>query len=467
MRVVIDSSINIENYNGSVEQWCKDNLILDNPMYLTLKRLGKDDTIKRKRIPETIKNYVRKGNTIQIPFGCLYGIWNLIKNEEIKLDFNNNRDISIKNVKTPIELFDYQEKAVSAMVEAKGGVLVSPCGSGKSYMGIEIIHRLGKRFLWLTHTSDLLNQVYKDFKNLYPNIDIGLITDGKVDIGKDGCIATVQTLTNIDPKIYANEFDVVMADECAHVSGTYTQIKMFSKILNNIPARYKYGLTATPDRSDSLINTMYMFLGMSKKGEFEGTYKVDKSEIKTMIATHIKYDLFTKVDMNSPIYGTDGMFVYEELTPFLISNEKRNKIIIDNIIKCDKEGRKQIVLTNRKEHIKKIYDYLQEQNIKCTFVVGETKKKERDKILSSQTDEWNVLIATYSLLKEGINIKALDTLHLTVPQKDKALIVQCAGRIERFLAGKKQPLIYDYVDVTIPYCENAFKKRKSYIKNRY
>ena len=50
-----------------------------------------------------------------------------------------------------IELYDYQKEAVAAMIRAKGGVLVSPCGSGKTFMGIEILRQLERKFLWLTH----------------------------------------------------------------------------------------------------------------------------------------------------------------------------------------------------------------------------------------------------------------------------------------------------------------------------
>lgn len=611
MRVIIGSLIKIENYNGSVEEWCKKNLILDNPLYVTLSRLGKEDTIRRKHVPETIKNYVRRGSALELPFGCLYGIWSLIKDCEIILKTNNNKDISIKNKPCPVELYDYQEPAIDYMVKAKGGVLVSPCGSGKTFMGIEIIRRIGKKFLWLTHTADLLRQTYGEFKSLYPNIDIGLITEGKLEFGRDGCIATVQTLSKIDPMKYREEFDVVVVDECfpagtlistedgykkiedlkigdlvysyneknelelqkvnylfkkeaknlckinlankenivctrnhpiytkrgyikaeevnendfvlrmvrkifewirvenleiqephgengianlcpdgyvynieveknnnyfannylvhncAHCVGSPDVTKMFSKIMDNIPARYKYGLTATPSRSDTMIETMYALIGMSKKGEFEPTYKISKEEVKTIIAEHRMVPLNTYIDPNAYVYDIDGTIIFNELINYLSFDEKRNKIILDNIEKCAKEGRKQVVLALRKEHIKLLYDELIARGLNATYVVGETSKKLREERLKTKTDEWDIIIATYSLFKEGINIKKLDTLHLTVPQKAKDVIVQSAGRIERYVENKKQPIIFDYVDQTVNYCVKAYNSRKSSIKRRY
>ena len=467
MRIIIDSVIRVESYTQDILWWCENNLILDNPTYITLKRLGKDETIKRTHCPEKIKNYVKKGDCLEIPFGCLYGIWSLIKNCEIVTNFNNHNNISITNLKCPLELYDYQEPAVDYMVKAKGGILVSPCGSGKTTMGIEIIHRLGKRFLWLCHTKDLLRQAYSDFKNLYPKIDIGLTTDGKVEFGKDGTISTIQTLSKIDVEIYKNEFDLVIVDECVHAVSTPTDMKRFGAVLNNIKARYKFGLTATPSRSDSLIDSMYSLLGLSKEGNFEATYKIDKNQVKTMVAEHVMIPLPTKISYEDDVYDIDGTIKYMSLIDFLSNNDKRDEMILDNIELCSKQGRKQVVLCLRVEHVKKLCYALKERGINAVMVSGQTKSKSRENILLLETGSWDVLVATYALLKEGINIKSLDTLHLTVPQKDKALIVQCVGRVERYLEGKKQPIVYDYVDENIPYCVKTYNLRKRAIKRRY
>ena len=100
------------------------------------------------------------------------------------------------------------------------------------------------------------------------------------------------------------------------------------------------------------------------------------------------------------------------------------------------------------------------------MVVGKVTNKKRKEILEN-SDSWDILVATYSLLKEGVSIKELDTLHFTTPQKNKSLIVQCAGRIERYMENKKQPLVFDYVDNSVPYCVGAYRVRKRNLKNRF
>lgn len=469
MQTILSNDITIINPNQEICDWCEQNLILENPEYNQMKRLGKDDLIKWKHIPEYIYVYSYRNHAIKLPFGCLNGIWNIIKNYPYECKFNNAGEISFKNDKVNIDgFYDYQEEAINFMVNtAKGGVLVAGCGAGKTYCGMEIIKRIGKKALWLCHTGDLLRQAKTDLLKLYPNAKIELTTAGKLNIGEDITISTVQTISKIDPIQYRDEFDVVICDECAHVAGTPTQLKMFSKVLSSIPARYKFGLTATPTRADGLVNSMYAYIGMSCEGKFKPVFTIDKSKLKTLTAQHVRIDVESGLEGDEMyrIYDTSGMLNYNALIDELCTNSKRNQIILDNVKKCKDEGRKQVVLSLRVEHCKYLVEQLQKMGVNAVLCVGNTSAKTRSAILNQQTN-WDVIVSTYSLLKEGVSVNSLDTLHLTGPAKEKGLIIQCAGRIERFVENKLQPLVFDYVDIDIPYCENAYKKRRTALRTR-
>lgn len=468
MQVEISKDIKIFEPTQDVLNWIDNNLIINNPIYQQMKILGKEDTIKWKHIPEKLNLYSKRYGTYVIPFGCLKALWVLLKQGDVKINFNNAGDISFKNDVSTINYYDYQERAIQYMVNAKGGVLVSPAGSGKTYMGIEIIKRIGKKALWICHTGDLLRQAKRDLLALYPSAKIGITTNGKLEIGEDITISTVQTLVNIEPKLYQDAFDVVMVDESVHCVSSPTQMKMFGEVVSSINARYKYGLTATPSRSDGMIKAMYVYLGSNDKGLFDATYKIDRSEVKTIEAIHQKYELVSSFpqEMMYEIYDTSGMLVYNKLIEYLSTNQERTNKICDNIKLCDMEGRKQVVLCSRVEHCEEIVKQLQAMGLKALLCVGKISPKKREEILKQEV-EWDIIVATYSLLKEGVSVKDLDTLHLVTPMKDRATIVQCAGRIERFKENKKQPIIYDYVDIEIPYCEKVYNERRRALKKRF
>lgn len=444
--------------------WAQDNLTLTNPVWATMMRLGKEDTIARKHIPENIKLYIESGSDLALPFGVLNAIWPMIKDSEFSLNFNDNGQVIDQNMKISMPLFDYQEEAVLRMIAARGGILEGACGCGKTQIGIEIAKRLGRNTLWLCHTTDLLNQTVARIHSLYPKISVGTITDGNVKMVNDGItVSTVQTLVNVDSDIYRKKFDVVIVDECHHCVSDPTNLKMFGKVVEKIPARYKYGLSATLTRSDTLINAMYAILGCNLQGEFRPIFKIAKDKTNTLIAQH------TRVDLDTPFsYETldeSGMLDYAALVNYLGSNEKRNLDIVQNVAKAAQIHKKQLVLCLRIDQCETIHKMLLQKGIKSVLLVGKVTDKRRKEILNGITD-WEVIVATVALAKEGLDVPELSCLHWGMVISDKVATIQSAGRIERVFEGKPDPVIYDYVDVNYPYCLGKYKKRAGFLKRR-
>lgn len=472
---IISNKIYVKNACAKLYWWCKDNLVIDNPLYLQMLRLGKEDTIRYKNISPKMSLYVEKGFDLIIPFGCLYLVWDLIeKNGTYETRFNDNGTVMPRGLQPTYPMRDYQEKAVQAMIKAKGGVLIGSCGSGKTNCGIEIMYRLGKKSLWLTHTTDLLNQTIARIRSLYPDLKIGTITDGKVNIGEHITVSTVQTMATLDTDIYKNDFDVIIADECHKTAGSPTLRKQFIKVFDNVPARYKYGLTASKERNDSLTPSMYATIGSNlKKKELCPVYEISKKETNTLTSKHVKVELNTKMKIETefgekiyPFLNSDGTFDYSKLTDFLANNEERNNTIVEKIVEYDKENRKQLVLCNRTEQCKVLVNKLVEKGIKAVLLTGKVTDKKRKEILNREID-WDVIVATTSLAKEGLDITELSVLHLTSIVSNKSDTVQAAGRIERVCENKPEPHFVDYVDINLPYCVNRWKKRHGWLNKRF
>lgn len=463
MKTTISDKIYIENASEEMYQYCRENLVIPNPLYETLFRLNKMDQIVRCHVPEKMSLYADNGFKLILPSGCLRAIWNLINKGEIEVKFNKENFISCKdNISQP--LFDYQEEAVNKLLEAKSGILIGGCGSGKTNVGIELAKRIGFNCLWLCHTKDLLKQTVKRIKSLFPHMNVGTITEGKVDMVSDGItVSTIQTLVNVDNDIYVNNFGTVIVDEAHHVNGSPTLMKYFVRVINKIPARYKFGLTATDRRNDSLTKSMYAYIGCNLKGEYEPVWRIDRNDVKTLTARHEKIELDTPFDFS--MLNDDGTFNFSNMVDYIAKNNHRNKVICEKVMEMKKEGRKQLILCSRIEQCELLHKMLTDLGVKSELLIGKVSSKKRESVLN-QTTDWDVIVATVSLAKEGLDIVDLDTLHLVSCIGNKSDTVQSVGRIERFKENKKEPIVFDYVDTKISYLVSKYKKRAGWLRRR-
>lgn len=445
MKLCIKNNIEIENPSYQLIKYCENNLVVDNPNYIIANRLGHYVG----RMEKQLKLYVRNGDKIILPFGCLSSIWAYCKGAQYE---NKIHTFYGSNMQGNINLYDYQEKALKSLINGKNGVLEAPCGSGKTQIGLQLIKSIGGKALWLTHTKKLLSQSLERAKAYFTG-DFGTITDGKVNIGKDITFATVQTMRALDTSVYANEFDIVIIDECHHCVGTPTKVMQFYQVISNINARYKYGLSATLTRSDNLTKCIYFLIGRK-------LHTITEREVGSKIikAKHIKVEWSKKYNIEDYCLP-DGMIDFASLTALLSDDEERNEYIISKVIEQYRKGKKQMILCSRINQIDTLARILskEDKDIKVSVITGKVKAKERE----YDTD---VIIATFALAKEGLDIPSLDCVHFASPQKDKAIVKQSAGRVERNIEGKEQPLIFDYVDTDIDYCLRAYKIRERILK---
>lgn len=435
MLTEIGSTIKITDPSQEIMDWCKSNLVLVNPDYQKKVRmhLWVGDT------PKQLFLYSMNGNDLILPFGCLRSIlpllegdWKKLYRKPVKVDFGGK-----------VPLYEYQEEAVAAMLINHYGILRSPAGSGKTQMGIALAAALGVKTLWLTHTKDLLTQS-KARAAQYINSDLlGTITEGKVDIGQSMTFATIQTMCKVDLEQYRDEWDCIIVDECHRVSGTPTAVTQFSKVLNSLRARHKYGLSATVHRADGLIKATYAMIG-------EVVWTVPDEAVKNRVMTVHVHPKGTGVGMSASFLNSDGTVNYARLITYLTELEIRNKLIMADLL--ENRNHFNLVLSERVGHLKELYSMLPPALKAQAAVIdgsmtSKVKKAEREQAIEDmRTGRKRYLFATYALAKEGLDIPRLDRLFLTTPQKDYAVIVQSVGRVARTFKDKQQPIVYDYVD---------------------
>lgn len=437
----VDSRLHIKNYTKSMFEWAKEKLIFDNPKFIKTEALGKWTG----NIQRYIYMYEIRDNWLILPFGCFKDFYLKFKNDLslVKSLIAPTRDV---NYESNIKLYPYQELAVNRLLSAKNGILVSPCGSGKTICGLELIARLGFKTLWIAHTNDLVQQAMDRAKANF-GLDYskyGTISAGKVKIG-DITFATAQTLCNLDLPLYKDEFDVIVIDECHHIYKGDNSLAMYYKILNNLTARYRFGLTATPKRADGLERCMTALLGNIE-------HTIPKEEVKkfTCPVRVEKRETGYKPDLDVILAG-DGTIVYSDLIKDLTSDRKRNEKIAEDIkalINSDETARI-LVLSDRVEHLSTLREILSEYKVRQLMALSNSKKarEERRQVLKDLNDgNINVVLATYALAKEGLDVPNLNYVVFASPQKDETTVTQSAGRVGRKAEGKEYGTVIDYVD---------------------
>lgn len=429
----------ITGYNPNLEKWCRENLVLDNPEYYKKECMGKWTG----NTPKTIALYEKAGDELWLPFGCLLDIWRLYGREV-------SWDVNISPIRpffygSNINLYSYQEKAVEAALKAKNGVLVMPCGSGKTQCGLEIISRVGGRALWLTHTQELLHQSKDRATCVFDDVGCGTITAGRVDLGLGITFATIQTLAKVDLSEYENYWDVIIVDECQHCAGSPTKVTQFYKVVSKLSARYKIGLTATPKRADGLERSIFALLGSViheiKRKEVEAT--TCKVKVKRIETGYMP-------DYDCILMG-DGTIDYNKLIDHLTHDQDRFEVVMDTLMSLPR-SKPVMVLGNRVEYLQNLcreYKKRQIGDAICLSGMKSTKKEKeaRKKALNALNDgELDCIFATYQLAKEGLDVPQLRYVVLATPEKDETTVIQSVGRVGRKAEDKDFGYAIDFVD---------------------
>ena len=345
VRVKVSNHVKITNPTPEVITWCQNNLKLPNPDYAKKVRMG----FWVGNTPKELYLYQMHGWELVIPYGCLKAIAHLLTNAVVESDFKPSVSVDYGD---PIPLYPYQEKAVEQAKKGLYGILQSKAGSGKTQMGIALVRQFGKRALWLTHTKDLLTQSKERAERYMDKSLIGTITEGKVNIGSGVTFATVQTMSKLDLSLYKDFWDVIIVDECHRVCGSPTQLSMFSKVLNSLSARHKYGLSATVHRADGMIKATFALLG-------DIVYTVpDEAVADKVMQVGIK-PIATGVGISRDCLNTDGTLNYAKLINYLCSNVERNHLIANCIVAdLDKPS---LILSDRLEHLENLMNTLPRQ----------------------------------------------------------------------------------------------------------
>jgi superfamily II DNA or RNA helicase len=413
------------------------------------------------RIPRIINRAEEHPHHIGLPRGCIDDLSGLLSSYRVDLSVDDKRtegselDLSFQGELTPT-----QEEVVHTMIQNDLGVFVAPPGSGKTVVGANLVARRKRNTLVLVHRTQLLEQWKSQlaiFLDLKPN-QVGQIGGGKRKPNGSLDVATFQSLVReegVDDRI--STYGHVIVDECHHVPSV-----SFERVLREVKARYVIGLTATPRRRDGHHPILQFELGAVR-------YTINaKSQAAARPFDHKLVIRETAFRLSGDQADTSIQEIYRQL----IADEKRNRLILDDVIQALEQGRSPILLTKRRDHLEYFAERLGAHTTNLIILRGGMKIRDRRAAIAQlstipDTAE-RLVLATGQFIGEGFDDARLDTLFLAMPVSWRGTLVQYAGRLHRAHKAKTDVRMIDYVDRNVPMLANMFEKRmKGYLAMGY
>jgi superfamily II DNA or RNA helicase len=353
------------------------------------------------------------------------------------------------NIQFKGELRPEQEEPVLQMVNAckdekkSGGLLNIFCGGGKTTMSLYILLKLGLKALIVVHKDFLLEQWKERIEQFIPEARIGCIKAKVCETkDKDIVLASLQSLSmkEYDKEVFQG-FGTLIIDEVHHTSA-----QVFNKALFKTCFKYSIGLSATIERKDGLSKVFEWHLG-------DIVYKSDKREDFVQVKV-IKY---TASNVEEEFMKGGKINIAKMLTN-LTEDDFRNNILIENMDEMYQEDRKTLILSDRVNHLKYLYNTMKEKyNDAVGIYIGGMKQS-----ALKDCEDKKLIFATYAIASEGYDQKGLDTLILASPRTD---IIQSVGRIlrDKEQDRKSIPMVVDLYD-NFSIFQRQYMKRKSYYK---
>jgi superfamily II DNA or RNA helicase len=377
-----------------------------------------------------------------------FGIEHFGEPKEVKIPEGD--DIEVPFVGT---LRDYQVEVVDAFraaaINSSGGLVNLPCGYGKTTVALNIVSVMRKKTLIIVHKEFLLNQWVERIQQYLPSARVGRIQGQIIDIeGKDIVIGMLQSLSmkDYEDSVFSS-FGMLLIDEVHHIGS-----EVFSCALYKIVTKYTLGLSATMDRKDGTTYVFKMFLG-------DIVYKISEKKQRNVQVRSIQYKSDDRA-FNTVEYDFRGNPAYSTMISKLCEHRPRSEFILKVVQDMFVENPAQqiMIIAHNKNVLTYLHDAIAEREIATVgYYVGGMKESALKK-----TEEKQVVIATYAMAAEALDIKTLCTLIMVTPKTD---IEQSVGRILR--SDHEQPVVVDIVDSHDPFIKQWNKRKTFYKKENY
>lgn len=342
----------------------------------------------------------------------------------------------------PFPLRDYQYDAVTHGIKKKRAILLSPTGSGKSFIIYNLLRwyldNFDKQILIVVPTTSLVEQMYKDFEDYGYDVqnNVHRIYSGKDKTTKKPIIISTWQSIYKFPKPWFEDMGCVFGDE-VHLF----KAKSLSGIMNKCTnAEYRYGTTGTLDGTET--NKLVL------EGLFGPTHRVTMTKDLQEKGTLAKIDISVLLLRyhNDVCHMMKGK-TYQEEMDYIVTNEKRNKLISN--LTLDQKGNSLVLFQYVEKHGKPLFDMIRDKagDRPVYYVSGEVEAKDREQIRGIVEGQKNaIIVASLGTFSTGINIRNLHNIVFASPSKSQVKVLQSIGRALRQSDDGSVAKLYDIAD---------------------
>jgi len=442
-----EARISREGMATPLINFLKEELNFASTEFIIKKKIGKN-TFGTERYFKFVRE---TENEVVVPRGFIGKLIRFCRENKIEHDFIDERK---KQKSIPYifnaQLRDHQQTVVESIAKKDLGVIVAPPGSGKTIVALKIISDKQQPSLIIVHRKQLVEQWIERVETFLgiPKNEIGKIGQGKSKFGNKITIATIQSLSKelgkADAENFLTVFGTIIVDECHHIPA-----ETYRNTISKLQTFYLYGLTATPFRKYNDGKLIFIHLG-------EIIAEIKTSEISTSKEAKI---IIKNTELDVPFNSKTDKF--ETLSKILVHDSSRNKFILEDVKAEINKGKKVVIITERKEHIDSLYQYLKQtyEAITLSGEDSEINKNFKWKILKA--GNYQALITTGQFFGEGTDLQNANCLFLVYPFSFEGKLIQYIGRVQR---SEVAPTIYDYRDIKIDYLNKLFLKRNTYYR---
>ena len=378
----------------------------------------------------------------------IYGILDGIKSIDFKTrcQLRVYKDLSYHIQLLPLEIDDYYGFEIDGN---RRFVLGDLSVTHNTILSLNIISRLAKKTLIIVHKEFLMNQWIERIEQFLPTAKIGKIQGQIVDTDeKDIVIGMLQSLSMKEyPASLFESFGLTIIDEVHHISS-----EVFSKSLFKIVTKHTLGLSATMNRKDGTTRVFKMFLG-------EVIFKGDRDEERDVTVRALEYRSHDE-EFEETQLDFRGKPAFSTMISKICQYNRRSEFILKVLGDMLKENPKQqvMILAHNRNILTYFHDAIKHRNMATTgYYLGGMKEK-----ALKETETKQVVIATYAMAAEALDIKTLTTLIMATSKTD---IQQSVGRILR--EKHSQPIVVDIIDTHDIFKSQWNKRKVFYKKEKY